>query len=86
MKKKRTFEMPHVIIVLLMIMLVVALLTYIVPSGAFERVYDPETDRDIVQPDQFNFLDEKDPIGFLDFFQAIYQGFVEIWLPQSHWL
>ena len=60
-----------------MIMLAVALLTYIVPSGAFERVYDPETDRDIVQPDQFNFLDEKDPIGFLDFFQAIYQGFVE---------
>ena len=29
---------------------------------------------------------EKDPIGFLDFFQAIYQGFVEIRLPQSHWL
>ena len=77
MKKKRTFEMPHVIIVLLMIMLAVALLTYIAPSGAFERVYDPETDRDIVQPDQFHFLDEKDPIGFLDFFQAIYQGFVE---------
>ena len=77
MKKKRRFEMPHVIIVLLMIMLAVALLTYIAPSGAFERVYDPETDRDIVQPDQFHFLDEKDPIGFLDFFQAIYQGFVE---------
>lgn len=37
MKKKRTFEMPHVIIVLLMIMLVVALLTYIVPSGAFPK-------------------------------------------------
>ena len=34
--------MPHVIIVLLMIMLAVALLTYIAPSGAFERVYDPE--------------------------------------------
>ncbi|MCI8609908.1 MAG: hypothetical protein HFE73_09720 [Firmicutes bacterium] len=76
-EKKKHFEMPHVLIVLLLIMLAVALLTYIVPSGAFERVYDAETDREIVQPDKFFFLDEKDPIGFLDFFQAIYQGFVE---------
>ncbi len=76
-EKKKSFELPHVLIVLLIIMLVVALLTYIVPSGAFERIYDPETDREIVQPDQFSFLEEKDPIGFLDFFQAIYQGFVE---------
>lgn len=76
-EKKKSFEMPHVIVVLLLIMLAVAILTYIVPSGQFERVYDPTTDRDIVQPDQFNFLDEKNPIGFLNFFQAIYQGFVE---------
>ena len=76
-EKKKTFELPHVLIVLLIIMLVVAILTYVVPSGAFERIYDPQTDREIVQPDQFSFLEEKDPIGFLDFFQAIYQGFVE---------
>lgn len=77
MKKKKSFEMPHVIIVLLMIMLAVAILTYVVPSGEFARVYDAAADRDIVQPDQFSYLDDKNPIGFLDFFQAIYQGFVE---------
>ena len=48
-EKKKTFELPHVLIVLLIIMLVVAILTYVVPSGAFERIYDPQTDREIVQ-------------------------------------
>lgn len=76
-EKKKSFEMPHVLVVMLLIMVAVAILTYIVPSGTFERVYDAETEREIVQPNQFSFLSEKDPIGFLDFFQAIYEGFVD---------
>ena len=40
MERKRKFEMPHVIVVLLIIMTCVAILSYIVPSGQFERVYD----------------------------------------------
>lgn len=76
MKKRKHFEMPHVLIVLLVIMVTVAALTYTVPSGEFVRVFDEVTGRDVVQPDQFHFIEKEAPVGFLEFFQAIYNGFV----------
>ena len=74
--KKKKFEMPHVIVVLLIIMVVVAILTYIVPSGQFERVYDEVSGRDVVNPDEFHYVEAENPVTFFGFFQAIYQGFV----------
>lgn len=68
MKKRKHFEMPHVLIVLLVIMVTVAALTYTVPSGEFVRVFDEVTGRDVVQPDQFHFIEKEAPVGFLEFF------------------
>lgn len=63
--------MPHVFIILVAIMLLVTLLSFIVPSGEFER-----TELGTVNPDNFQFVDQADPISFQDFWSAIHVGFV----------
>lgn len=77
MEKKRRFEMPHVIVVLLIIMTCVAVLSYIVPSGQFERVYDETIGRDVVLPDKFHYVEAENPVTVFSFFKAIYDGFVQ---------
>ena len=75
-KKKKHLEMPHVLFVLMVIMLFVTILSYIVPSGEFVRSTDAQGN-EVVDPDQFNFIEQADNISLFDFFTAIYNGFVE---------
>ena len=49
-KKKRSFAMPHVFVILTIIMLLVWAISFFVPSGNFERVLDPNSGREIVNP------------------------------------
>lgn len=61
-------------IVLLMIILVIAAIaTYIVPAGSFDRVLDKATDREIVNPATFKYIAQK-PIGIFDFFMSVTLG------------
>ncbi len=48
---------------------------FFVPSGNFERVLDPNSGREIVNPDVFNFV-EKEYIMPDTFFQTFYNGIV----------
>lgn len=41
-KKKRSFAMPHVFVILTIIMLLVWAISFFVPSGNFERVAGPQ--------------------------------------------
>ena len=50
--------------------------SYIVPSGEFVRSTDAQGN-EVVDPDQFNFIEQADNISLFDFFTAIYNGFVE---------
>ena len=68
--------MPHVFIILLLIMLFVVILSYIIPSGSYERVTDEATGISVVNPDTFTYVENETPITFMDYFEAIYQGFV----------
>ena len=74
-KKKRSFAMPHVFVILTIIMLLVWAISFFVPSGNFERVLDPNSGREIVNPDVFNFV-EKEYIMPDTFFQTFYNGIV----------
>ena len=47
-KKKRSFRLPHMYLVLAILMLFVSLLTYIVPAGAYTR-----GDNGAVDPNSF---------------------------------
>ncbi len=75
-KTKKGFKLPHVYIILLFMMLLVVILSWVVPSGAYERVLDETTGREIIDPDNFSYVEQTAPITFMNFFEAIYNGFV----------
>ena len=70
LQKKKGFSLPHVYAVILILMLLVAIMTYVVPAGSYVRVDNA------VDPDSFTYA-EQTPVGFLGFFTAIHQGVVE---------
>ena len=63
--------MPHVLVILFCIMILVTLMSKLIPSGAFEV-----TETGAINPDNFQFTEQANPIGFKDFFSAIHAGFV----------
>lgn len=75
-KKEKTFQMPHVYVVILILMLFVSALTYVVPAGNFARVQDPSTGMTVVDPDSFTYVD-RTPVMPLTFFTSIFNGFVQ---------
>ena len=68
--------MPHVFIILFLIMLLVTVLSYIIPSGSYERLTDEATGISVIDPDTFRFVENENPIRFMDYFEAVYNGFV----------
>lgn len=74
-KKRRGFQMPHVFIILTIVMVIVWVVSFIVPSGNFARITDPTSGREIVDPNTFTFV-EKSYITPDVFFQSFYQGIV----------
>ncbi len=64
---------PNPIVIIIGIILVSALASYIVPSGVFERVLDPNTDRMVVDPSSFHYT-EQNPTGFFDLFKSLTRG------------
>ena len=76
-KKRKKLEFPHGYIILMSVMLVVVVLSWIIPAGEYARVVDPATGMEVVDPGSFSFVEQEDPIGFLDFFTAINAGIVK---------
>ena len=73
--QKKGFHMPHVFIILLVIMLFVVLLSYMIPSGSYERIED-SSGITVINSDTFQYVENETPITFMDYFEAIYTGFV----------
>ena len=73
---KKGFRMPHVFIILLAIMLLVVILSYLIPSGSYERIEDSATGMTVIDPDTFSYVENETPITFMDYFEAVYTGFV----------
>lgn len=68
-KKKR--EIVHVYVLLFAMCIVVALLTYVIPAGSYEReTVDGQT---IVVAGSYQ-LEERDPIGIFDLFNSVAKG------------
>ena len=74
--KKKSFQLPHVFVILLILMTFVTVLAYIVPSGQFVREVDPATGRPLLVPGSFQFMEKTKNIGIMDFFVSIYDGIV----------
>ncbi len=73
--EKKGFHMPHVFIILLAIMLFIVVLSYIIPSGMYER-FEDAAGITVINPDTFSYVENENPITFMDYFEAIYTGFV----------
>lgn len=67
--------MPHVFVILLIIMLFVVILSYLIPSGSYERIED-STGITVIDPDTFQYVRNETPITFMNYFEAVYTGFV----------
>ena len=72
-KAKKGFKMPHTYVILIAVVLVMAICTYIIPAGQYERVEDPNTGRMVVNPDNYQLV-ENNPTKFFDLFKAIPEG------------
>ena len=59
MKEKKKVSLPHVYVLLFIIMIAVLLITYLVPSGEYQRIIDPNSGREIVDPATYNTIDKK---------------------------
>lgn len=73
--EKKKLTIPHIFIILLGIMLLMAVLTYIIPAGEFDRIEGADG-RMLVVADSFHTI-ESNPTTFMRFFTAIPTGFVE---------
>jgi uncharacterized ion transporter superfamily protein YfcC len=70
-EKNYISKFPHALVLLFIVIVAAAALSYIIPAGQFERVVvDGKT---IINPESFTYI-EQTPVGFFDVFRAIPQG------------
>ena len=74
-KQKRSLSL-NAFVLLLIIMLICAVLTWIVPAGSFERVQDEVTGRMVVVPGSYATT-ESSPVGPIQFVTSIFAGFMD---------
>lgn len=72
-KKKKGFKMPHTFVILIACILLVAIGTYVIPAGSYERV--DMDGRQVVDAESFANV-EQNPTGFFDLFKSIPNGMV----------
>jgi len=76
-QKQKGINFPHVYIMFMLVMLLVVLLSWIVPSGEYERNVNPDTGITELNTEKFAYVEQAKPIGFMDFFTALHNGVVQ---------
>ncbi|MFJ7667067.1 YfcC family protein [Lysinibacillus sp. NPDC097195] len=76
-QKRKGINFPHVYIMFMLVMLLVVLLSWIVPSGEYERNVNPDTGITELNTEKFAYVAQAKPIGFMDFFTALHNGVVQ---------
>ncbi len=72
---KKSFKLPHIYVILITFIAFMAIMTYVIPAGVYDRVEGPGG-RMMVDATSYHQV-AQNPVGLLDFFVAIPQGFVE---------
>ncbi|WP_077602608.1 YfcC family protein [Oceanobacillus sojae] len=73
-KQKKKFQLPDAYVILFIILLLAAILTYIIPAGSFEREATEEG-TDVIVPDSYSQI-EQQPVNFIDLFSSIQEGLI----------
>ena len=72
MKSERKLEVPHSLVIIVIVMLLATLLTYIVPAGSYTRIKSA-TGQTMVDPASFKYVAQK-PVNPLTIIDFIYPG------------
>ena len=67
---------PHPVVILLLFIFIATLLTYLIPSGEYERVIDEVSGREVVVQGSYQKI-QQEPVGFFEMLVAIPKGFIE---------
>lgn len=70
--KKKSFQLPHIYVLLFSIIVVCMILTWILPAGEFDRVVN-ESGSSVAVPGTFHTV-EQSPVGLFALFQSLYSG------------
>lgn len=75
-KKKPFFRLPDTAALLFLIIFIIAFLTYVIPSGEFQRVVDEDTGRTLVKAGTYA-IRESSPVTPTQLFSSIFRGLVQ---------
>ena len=70
MSQKKKFQIPHVFVILVMIVIFATAMTYIIPAGEFARVKNEATGKMIVDATSFTWV-EQCPVSFFKHSESI---------------
>lgn len=73
---KRKFSMPNTFVVISIFIMLATALTWLIPSGSFERAFDEATGRTLVVPGTFKLLPHT-PVSLPQMVMSIYEGMVD---------
>lgn len=75
LNKKKGFKIPSTPVLMFIMIVVLAILTYVIPAGEFDRVIDEATGIAAIDVSSFHYID-KNPTGPFEVFKNIYDGIV----------
>ena len=73
--KKRSFSLPHIYVLMMIIIVLCTIATWLLPAGQFDRMVN-EAGQNVAIPGTFHTV-ESTPVGFFDMMMCIYNGFVD---------
>jgi uncharacterized ion transporter superfamily protein YfcC len=71
--QKKKSRVPHTYVILFTVIIIMAIMTYIIPAGEFERMEDPSTGRTVVDPDSFHGVPQNPTTPF-ELVEAVPKG------------
>ncbi|MDY4006943.1 MAG: C4-dicarboxylate ABC transporter permease, partial [Fusobacterium varium] len=79
-RRKKYFEgmkIPHTYVIISCIVLLAFIATYLVPAGVYQRVLDPASGRNVIDPTTFQYV-ENTPVMFFSMTQPnLFTAFVK---------
>jgi len=70
------FRMPHTYVILVIMVLVAAVMTWLIPAGAFDRVADEASGKQLIVPGSFHAI-AATPVGITQIPMAIVEGLID---------
>lgn len=75
-KGKFSFKAPDAMVLIFILMIVCAILTYILPAGTYDRILDPATGKEMVDPTSFHNVPNT-PVSIWELFKSFQLGMNE---------